>query len=170
MLYPAARVLLHADREDVVVEIAALLDDQAQNQTRSYAALLRGEIAVRDGRVADGFDLFRVGLELHDSWFGRYLLGVTYEEAGRHAEALAELETCLNRRGETSDVLFASSPTVRYFPPVYYWLGRAQHGIGITGAARGSYTEFLALREGADPIDPLAEDAGTRLGTLGESP
>ena len=84
-------------------------------------------------------------------------------EAGHFAEALAELELCLKRRGETTDVFFYDIPTMRYLPPLYYWLGRAQEALGASTQARQSYEQFLALRSTANPPDPLAQDARRRL-------
>ena len=40
-------------------------------------------------------------------------------EAEHYAEALTELELCLKRRGETTDVFFYDIPTIRYQPPLY---------------------------------------------------
>jgi tetratricopeptide (TPR) repeat protein len=167
VLYPAARVLLRAGRLDEVDEVATRLENELQSQTRAYAGLLRGERAQLKGRLPDAIDAFRESLQRNDTWFGRYLLGRAYLEAGHHAEALAELEMCFRRRGETSDVFIADSPTVRYFPPVHYWLARSQEEVGAREAARQRYQGFLALREGADTADPLVEDASRRLAELG---
>ena len=92
------------------------------------------------------------------------MLGRAYLEGGHSAEALAEFETCKKRRGETADLLFADTTTLRYLPPLYYWLGRAQEGTGMTEAARENYREFLRLRTDANPGDPLAADAKRRIG------
>jgi hypothetical protein len=54
--------------------------------------------------------------------------------------------------------------TLRYLPPLYYWLGRAQEGLGTTEAARTNYKEFLALRAEANPGAPLVADAQRRAG------
>ena len=70
---------------------------------------------------------------------------------------------CLKRRGETTDVFFYDMPTMRYQPPLYYWLGRAQEALGASTEARKSYEQFLELRTNADPHDPLAVDARARM-------
>jgi len=166
VLYPAARVLLHAGKTKEVDEIARHLESQLQSQTRAYAGLLRGEMAQHLNQLPDAIDAYRRSLERSDSWVGRYLLAQAYFEAGHDAEALAELELCLKRRGETSDVFFADTPTVRYFPPVHYWLARAREEVGAGEQARSSYETFLALRQRPDAPDPLAEDASRRLAAL----
>jgi tetratricopeptide (TPR) repeat protein len=166
-LFPAARVLLRAGREEQALEIAADLEKMLQAQTTGYARLISGEIAFARGRPADAIEAFRDAQKRHNSWFSRYLLGKAYVEAGvsHSAEGLAELELCVKRLGETADVFFYDMPTLRYLPPVYYWLARAQEGTGDTTRARENYDRFLKLRADADPADPLAADATRRLRT-----
>ena len=166
VLYPAARVLLHAGQEAEADKMASHFESELQSQTRAYAGLLRGEMAQHRNRLPDAIDAYRRSLERSDSWFGRYLLAQAYLEAGHDAEALAEFELCLKRRGETSDVFFADTPTVRYFPPLHYWLARAQQEVGALGEARSGYESFLALRKQADAPDSLAADASRRLAAL----
>jgi tetratricopeptide (TPR) repeat protein len=166
VLYPAARILLEAGEDEEVEEIVQQLENLLQSQTRAYAGLLRGEMAQREGRMPDAIEAFRESVHRNDTWFGRYLLGRAYLEVAHHAEALAELELCLRRRGETSDVFFADSPTTRYFPPVHYWLGRSREEVGALAAARESYHAYLALRHDPDTPDPLAGDASRRLANL----
>ena len=69
----------------------------------------------------------------------------------------------MKRRGETTDVFFYDMPTLRYLPPVYYWLARSKEGVGATAEARKLYEQFLSLRSDADPDDPLAADARRRI-------
>jgi serine/threonine protein kinase/tetratricopeptide (TPR) repeat protein len=166
VLFPAARVLLLSGDLRGPREVAERLDHLIQPQTRSYAGLIEAEIAKRGGRLPDAVDSYREALGRHDSWIARYLLGVTYFEAGHHAEALAELELCAKRKGETTDLFIADTPTIRYLPPLYYWLGRAQQELGVNASARANYEAFLALRAEADPPDGLAKDAASRLQAL----
>ena len=85
--------------------------------------------------------------------------------AGHYAEGLADLDVCVARRGETSDAFFFDMPTLRYLPPLYYWLARAQQAAGVTGQALGSYDRFLQLRAQGDP-DTLVTDAQARMPAL----
>jgi tetratricopeptide (TPR) repeat protein len=165
-LYPAARVLVEAGQYEKAAQVAQTLENMLQRHTTAYARLITGEIAEGRGRVPEAIDAFRDSQKRRDSWFARFLLGKAYVEAGHFAEALAELELCVKRRGETTDVFFYDTPTLRYLPPVYYWLGLAQEGVGSRNDARKSYEEFLALRGAADPVDPLAADARSRLAAL----
>jgi serine/threonine protein kinase/tetratricopeptide (TPR) repeat protein len=166
VLFPAARVLLLSGDLRGPREVARTLDHLIQPQTRSYAGLIEAEIEKREGRLPDAVDSYREAIGRHDSWIARYLLGVTYFEAEHHAEALAELELCAKRKGETTDLFIADTPTIRYLAPLYYWLGRAQQELGVNASARGNYQAFLALRAEADPPDPLAKDASSRLEAL----
>jgi tetratricopeptide (TPR) repeat protein len=150
-------------RHDAALKLAADLEKVLQRHTTAYAGIIRGEIALREGRLAEGIETLRAAEQRHDSWFVRFVLGRAYVEAGHFAEALTELELCLKRRGETTDVFFYDIPTIRYQPPLYYWLGRAQEALGASAQAHKSYEQFLALRNTADPPDPLAQDARTRL-------
>jgi hypothetical protein len=75
---------------------------------------------------------------------------------------MAELEICLKRRGEVTDVFFYDTPSLRYWPAMYYWLARAQQALGVADAQQ-NYERFLALRSNADPPDPLATDARRRI-------
>ena len=121
-----------------------------------------GEIALAKGHLPAAIEAFREGQKRHDSWFARFLLGRTYAEAGRYAEALSELESSLKRRGEAADAFFYDMPTMRYLPPVYYWLGRSQDALGAKSVAAEHYRKYLDIRSGADK-DPLVADARKRL-------
>jgi eukaryotic-like serine/threonine-protein kinase len=162
-MFPAARVLLRAEQAEQALHIAADLDKMLQRQTTAYAGLIRGEIALENGRLAEGIETIRAAQKRHDSWFSRFLLGKAYVEAGHYAEALAELDICLKRRGETTDVFFYDTPTLRYMPATFYWLGRAKEGLGSIAESKKVYEQFLQLRTEADPPDPLAADARRRV-------
>ena len=60
---------------------------------------------------------------------------------------------------------FDDVPTLRYLPPVYYWLARTQEGLaaGVSAEARKNYQRYLELRASATFADPLAADARQRL-------
>jgi eukaryotic-like serine/threonine-protein kinase len=163
VLFPAARVLIAAGQPEKAKAIAAAMESGIQSQRRSYGRLVTGAIALQQKRYADAIDAFREGSKLHDSWLAHVLLGEAYMSAGHFAEALAEWERSLKRRGEATDVFFADTSTLRYLPPAYYWLGRAQEALGVAGEARKNYEQYLKLRAEADTPDPLAADARERL-------
>ncbi len=164
ILYLAGRVLAQAGEDAKVRQVASKLENMLQSQTRSDAQLLEGEIALERKRLSLSVDSFQNAQKLRDTWISHFLLGRAYAEAGHFAESLTELETCRKRRGEAADLFFADMTTLRYLPPLYYWLGRAQEGLGTNEAARNSYKEFLALRAEANPGAPLVADARRRAG------
>ena len=164
ILYLAARVLVQAGEDAKARQLATKLDDMLQSQTKSDAQLIEGEIALERKRVSQAVDAFQNAQKLRDTWISHFLLGRAYIEAGHFAEALTELDLCRKRRGEATDLFFADMTTLRYLPPLYYWLGRAQEGLGTRDAARDSYKEFLALRAEANPGAPLVADAKRRAG------
>jgi len=90
------------------------------------------------------------------------MLGRLYVETERYTEALGELDACMKRYGEAGDVFFYDFPTVRYLPPLYYYLARAQEALGVADAT-ANYERFLELRGNAAPPDTLAADARERL-------
>jgi hypothetical protein len=53
-------------------------------------------------------------------------------------------------------------PTYAYFPPAYYYEGRAREGLKSPGFA-GFYKTYLGIR-GQSTEDPLAADIRRRLG------
>jgi len=91
------------------------------------------------------------------------LLGQAYLDAEYFPEAVSEFDLCVKRKGEALDVFFVDTSTLRYWPPAYYWLGRAQEGVGADAAARKSFEQFLTMRAGAGAADAMVADARRRL-------
>ena len=160
--YPAARVLLAAGDEPGAERIAAALDATLQTQNRSYAKLIAAEIAFAHKRYAEALDAAVAAQKLRDSWIANFLLGRIYVESGHFAEAIGSFDVCEKRKGETPDFMFINSATLRYLPPLYYWLARAQAGVG-SAAAPDNYRKFLALRADSDAPDPLVADSRRAL-------
>ncbi len=163
VVVPAASILLQAGKTSAAQALAAELGQQGQAESRAYAKILDGQIALRDRRLVDAVDALRAAQQVADFWLGRYTLGVAYVEAGHHAEAVAELELCQRRHGEATAIFLDEVPTFRYLAPLPYWLGRAKEELGMKPAAVDHYKAFLALRPDS-PDDPLVADARRRLG------
>jgi serine/threonine protein kinase/tetratricopeptide (TPR) repeat protein len=164
VLFPAALAFLDADLPEEAEKVALTLDNMLQTHTTAYARLIDAELLVRKGRYALAIETFRDSIKRRDTWFARYLLGKLYAETEHFPEAMAELELCLQRYGEVTDVFFYDTPSLRYLPPAYYWLARSQQAMGVAQAA-ANYEKFLALRGNADPPDPLVPDARSRVST-----
>ncbi len=161
--YLSARLLLASGRVKAADELALELENRLQSQTTALSALIRGEKALVNGQLGTAMREFRLAREEFDMWFGHYLMGRAFFEAGHFPEALDELDYCVRNKGEITDVFLVDSASLRYFPPALYWLGRSQEQLGNTDAARQLYSEYVALRGNARPPDALAADASERL-------
>lgn len=158
----ASAVLVRAGEDELPRAAADELSAQLQAQSRAYGRILEGQLALQEGHLVEAVAAFGDAQELADPWLARFGQGVAYVQAGYYAEALAELDLCLRRQGEVTAVLLDDVPSFRYLSPLWYWLGRAQEGVGLTADATDSYQEFLSLRPGDTP-DALVDDARQRL-------
>jgi tetratricopeptide (TPR) repeat protein len=165
IIVPAARLYLGAGKKDQAEELAADLDNQLQTQSRAYARIIDGNVALLNRRRATAIDAFRDAIKRADFWMGRFDMGVTYVEAEKWVEALSELGACEKRRGEATAIFLDDSPTLRYQATLPYWLARAQEGVGQQAAARNNYRAFLSIRGADAPDDPLVADARRRAGS-----
>jgi tetratricopeptide (TPR) repeat protein/predicted Ser/Thr protein kinase len=163
VVVPAARLYLQAGKVAEAASLAADLDNQLQTQSRAWAKIIDGNIALSNRRRASAIDAFRESVKLTDFWMARFDLGITYVQAEHYAEALPELEACLRRRGEATAIFLDETPSFRYMATLPYWLARAQDGAGQRDAAAGNYKAFLATR--SDSSNPLVIDARKRLGS-----
>ncbi len=161
LLLTAAQVYLEAGQIEKARSLAAELSQRLEPEPRAYAKLAEGEIRLATGDFSGAINLFQEAKELVDTWVGRFALGRAYLEAKAFTEAHSEFETCLKRRGEAASIFFDDSPSYHYFPPVYYYLGRAQEGLK-SPAASGSYKTFLTIKE-KDEGNPLVKDARRRI-------
>lgn len=161
ILLSAGRTLAAAGEEKRARQLATSLASQIEPEPRSFAKLVEGEVLLHRGQAREAAVRFREAGEILDTWLGRYLLGRAYLEAGAFTEAYSELEICLKRRGEATAIFLDDVPSYHVLPPVYYYLGRAQEGLGSAGAAE-SYRRFVQLRAQAGD-DPLVLDARQRL-------
>jgi tetratricopeptide (TPR) repeat protein len=165
VLLPAARVFIAGGDVAAAKALSSELDRQLQPQSRAYAKIIDGEIALRENRLSEAVDAFRAASRLYDVWLAHFDLGVAYVQAGvdHSAEAVSEFELCNKRRGEATALFLDEIPTFRYLATMPYWLGRAQEGVGMKTSALENYKAFMALRP-ERPADPLGADARQRLG------
>ncbi len=156
----AARVLIEAGEEKKALAAAGQLEGRLEPDPQMYAGLLRGEAELKRRNYREAITRFKDARKLADSWLLRYDLGRAYLEAGSFAEADAEFDACVKRRGEATAVYLDEVPTFHVVPPVYYYLGRAREGLKSPGAA-DAYKTFLSFLTGEGGA--LAKDARRRL-------
>jgi tetratricopeptide (TPR) repeat protein/predicted Ser/Thr protein kinase len=161
VLYPSARIYTALGRRREALGIAERLAGSLQTDFRAYGKLIEGEVERKRGAPLEAIQHYRDAKAIADTWWGRFLLGEAYVEAGAFAEATSELESCLTRRGEATALFLDDVPTYHLFPPVHYYLGRAQEGLGNTAAATGAYRRLVSMKEGGQ--DPLLNEARRRL-------
>ncbi len=156
----AARVLIEAGQEKRALAAAAQLATRLEPDPQMYAALLQGQTELKRKNYRDAIGKLKEARKLADSWLVRYELGRTYLEAGSYAEADAEFDACVKRRGEAAAVYLDEVPTFHVFPPVYYYLGRVREGLKSPAAA-DAFKTFLGFQTGQGGA--LAADARKRI-------
>jgi tetratricopeptide (TPR) repeat protein len=87
-----------------------------------------------------------------------YIRGLAYLQAKRGAEAAAEFQKIVDRRG--------INPTSPEHSLAKLGLGRAYVMIGDAAKARAAYQDFLALWKDADPDIPILKDAKAEYAKL----
>ena len=156
---PAAMVSLEIGDTATASEIAAALGGKLQPQSRAYAMMIEGMLAMSAEETIAAIDKLRAALEMSDLWLIRFQLGKAYLAADFSAEAMDELQICYDRIGEATALFLDDRPTWRYTATLPYWFARAEEGLGMGHAAKDKYRAFLRIR----PNGPLAEDASGRL-------
>jgi serine/threonine protein kinase/tetratricopeptide (TPR) repeat protein len=156
----AARAYIGANQEAMVLAIIHDLSIRLDADPQAYGKLLEGEIKLKHSKPQDALKLFLDSRKIADTWIGHLDAGRAYVELGAFTEADSELEVCQKRRGEATALFLDESPTYYVFPPVYYYLGRAQEGLK-SSAASDSYKTFIDIKNGVQ--DPLLADARRRV-------
>ena len=144
---------------------SALANELAKNvdpMSQASGKIVQGEIELGRGRAREAIQLFQDSQKISDTWLARFDLARAQIAAGAFTDASAELDTCLKRRGETTDIYTDEEQTFRYLPAAYYYQGLALEGLKSAGAA-DAFRNFLALKA-KDAQDPLVIDARKRTG------
>jgi tetratricopeptide (TPR) repeat protein len=160
-LYTAARALLEAGEEKRALEVASQLGAQIEPELQLYGKLIEGEALLHRGKARDALNRFEEAKRLGDAWLVRFDRGRAYLDLGAFTEADADFEACARRRGEATAVFLDDVPTFHHLPPVFYYRGRTQEGMGSASASE-SYKQFLAIKAKGDG-DPLVADARRRI-------
>jgi eukaryotic-like serine/threonine-protein kinase len=158
----AASIFIEGGKTAAAKTIAAELSKRLQPDPQIYAKLIQGELQLHQGNPQGAIQTFEDAQKLSDTWLGRFYLGRASLEAGDFARATSEFEACQQRRGEATAIFLDDEPSYRNFPPVLYYLGRAQEGLHNPAAA-DSYKAFLAIKTKGDDSQ-LVADARKRVG------
>ena len=121
-------MFLNAGRVAEARAIANELGQQFQPRSRAYGETILADIERAGGRRPQSADALGRARKLSDLWLGRFLMGVTFVEAGRYENAQPDFELCLKRQGEATALFLNDVPSFRYLAPLHYWLARAQDG------------------------------------------
>ena len=157
----AARVMVEAGAIAEAQKLAAPLAAEVIAERRAYGKIIEGEIALKSGNAREAIKILTDANGIVDTWLGHFDLGLAYLELGAFPQADGEFDSCIKRRGEALSLL-DEEPTYGYFPPVYYYQGRAREGMKAAGFA-DSYREYLKIL-GASTEDPLLPEVRRRAG------
>jgi tetratricopeptide (TPR) repeat protein len=159
-LVPAALVYLASGDTDRAADVAATLGEKLSPQSRAYAGMIRGIIALQSGENLQAIEELTAAVNIADLWLARFYLGRAYFDGDYFVEALDEFTAVRDRHGEATAVFLDDLPSYRYMATLPYWLGRAQAELGMTMEAAKNFNVYVARRPAGEP---LAEDARQRL-------
>ncbi len=158
----AARTYVDAAEIAKAQKLAMTLSSALTNESQAYGKIIAGLIALKKKDNNEAIRQIKAANGLLDTWIGHFDLGRAYLAAGAFTEADAEFDECTKRRGEAIELFDDNVPTYEYFPPVYYYEGRAREGMKSAGFA-DFYRSYLGIR-GQSSDDPLVIDIRHRLG------
>jgi tetratricopeptide (TPR) repeat protein len=153
--------LIEAGEVAKAQKLADGLASEAQSETRAYAEIVRGDLALQRGEKNQAIKMFTDANQLVDTWIGRFELGRAYLEDGLIVEADSEFDRCMKRRGEVLEIFQDNVPTFAYFPPLYYYQGRVREGLKSPGFAE-PYRTYISIR-GKAAEDRFLADIRRRL-------
>jgi len=134
-LVPSASIYAANGRYDDAFAIAENYRKQLSPTARAYANLIDGINAFHQEEYILAIDSFRLAIESADLWIVRYHLAQAYLAAGYPAEATAELDACIERRGEAGNLFFDDVPTWRYTASLNDWKSNAMEALSNQVAA-----------------------------------
>jgi tetratricopeptide (TPR) repeat protein len=161
----AARTLVQAGELTKASDLAAGLAGDLQPEPQAYGKIVQAEIALNMSDARQAVKLLIDANALLDTWMGHFDLGLAYLELSQFAQADAEFDRCLERRGEALALFLDEEPTFGYLPPIYYYQGRAREGMKSEGFSEW-YRTYLEIR-GQSIEDSLLGDARRRAGQSG---
>jgi tetratricopeptide (TPR) repeat protein len=164
-LLPAALLYIELGEMERAGAIQQQLGEKLQQGHRAAASLIEGAIAAAEEDTTAAVAALNSSLQRADSWQTHYFLGRALADGGDPAQALLEFDLCLQRIGESTALFLDDIPTFQYSAPLYYWLGRTRHELGMESEAREMLEKYLSLRDASDQ-SVWTVDARSRLATL----
>ena len=158
----AGRIFLEVGENQRAEKLIADLGAEIHAEPHAYAKILEGGLALKRGDAQQAVTLLTEANALLDTWIGRFDLGRAYLDAGMPAEADAEFERCIQRRGEALALFLDEEPTYAFFTPIHYYRGRAREEMKKPEFVE-SYRAYLNIR-GKSAEDPLLPDVRRRAG------
>ena len=134
-LVPSASIYAANGRYADAFTIAENYRKQLSPTARAYADLIDGINAFHQGEYILAIESLRAAIESADLWIIRYYLARTYLAAGYPAEATAEFDACIERRGEAGNLFFDDVPTWRYTASLQEWKDKASSAISNMSAS-----------------------------------
>jgi eukaryotic-like serine/threonine-protein kinase len=159
-----ARARIEAARISLGTFVSASLSGVAggpASEPEAYAKIIEAEIALKNEDPRQAIRLLIEANTLADTWLGHFDLGLAYLKVPVFAEADAEFDHCLKRRGEALALFFDEEPTYGFFPPVFYFQGVAREGLNRPDSA-DSFRAYLAIR-GKSSEDSLLHEIRRHL-------
>lgn len=127
-MVPSALIYAANGRFDSAFAIAEQYRQQLSPTARAYAHLIDGVNAYHQEEYVLAIDSFREAIGNANLWIVRFYLALAYIGAGYPAEAMAELDSCIERRGEAGNLFFDDVPTWRYTASLQEWHEKASQG------------------------------------------
>jgi tetratricopeptide (TPR) repeat protein len=140
--------------------LASALSGELLVERQAYGKIIDGLIALQSKDFPTAIQLFTDANKALDTWIGHYDLGRAYLAAGLYTEANSEFDTCINRRGESIE-LMDDGPTYGIFPNVYFYQGQVLQGLKSKGFM-DAYRSYLGIR-GRSSEDPRVAEARHQL-------
>jgi tetratricopeptide (TPR) repeat protein len=163
-LFGAARTYVDAGEFPRALPLAQSLGQQFESIPQANAKIIEGEILLKQGHAREAVRVLQESLKIADTWLAHFDLARSYFEAKAFTEADSELDACIRRRGEATDIFLDEQQTFRFFPAVYYYKARVQQETNNANAT-DTFRVFLATKA-SDSSDPLSVDARRRISAL----
>src|SRR5262249_31466693 len=104
VLFAAAHVYEMAGDYASANALAAELTKQLEATPQAFGNIIQGDIQLDRGNAREALQLYQESARLLDQWLVHFDLARAYVAAGMYTEASTELETCVKRRGEATDI------------------------------------------------------------------